>query len=136
MTGLFDLPPELINVIVGHLSPPSEISRGYSQSYYYDEPHLCQCFPKEDCNRQLVLCDARREHLKMQYETDVLRFALAHPFIAQCIAIGGWSGAVDTLMLLKRKELGIIPCVPEELRGMVRYVFFYFLVDYSIFCAC
>jgi hypothetical protein len=124
MTGLFDLPPKLINVIVGHLSPPSDISRGYSQNSYYDDPLLCPCFPKEDCNRQLVLYDARYEHLKLHYETDVLRFAIAHPYIARCISVGGWSGAVDTLMLAHRKDLGIIPCVPEELRRMVRYVLF------------
>lgn len=131
MTVLFDLPPELINIIVGHLSPPSELSRVYSQNFHYDDDHLCPCFPKEDCNRQLVLYDARYEHLRMQYETDVLRFAIAHPYIAQCISVGGWSGAVDALMLLDRKDLGIIPCVPEELRNMVRYVLFWFPEDFQ-----
>jgi hypothetical protein len=124
MPGLFDLPPKLINVIIGHLSPPSEMSRGYSQDFHYDHHHLCTCFPKEDCNRKLVLYDARYEYLTTQYETDVLRFAIAHPYIAQCISVGGWNVAVETLMLLERKDPGIIPRVPKELRNMVRYVLF------------
>jgi hypothetical protein len=118
MTALLDLPPELINVVVGHLAPSSAVPLNEA----FDSSQSCPCIPQEDPNRQLVLYNAELEHLRKGYETDVLRLGMAHPYIAQCISHGGWRGVVDAMWLKRRKDLGVIPCVPEELRGVIRYV--------------
>lgn len=36
---------------------------------------------------------------------------------------GGWEGVVDAVMWLERRELGVVPWVPDVYRVMVRYVF-------------
>jgi hypothetical protein len=105
MAELFDLPSEIINLIVGYLRRPSDVRH-------------CSCFVQEDHNRQLVLHDRYGK----AYETDAVHFGKAHPFIRQCIANGGWQSEIDVLCFEKGEGLCVIPCVPEEFRGMVRCV--------------
>jgi hypothetical protein len=127
MTGLLDLPPELINVIVGYLAPPPDIPR----THPFGMPDPCPCLPKADWNRELVLYDSRPEHLETAYETDAMRFGLAHPYIGACILSGGWRGTVDALFLADKQDIGVIPYVPEGYRKMIRYVISACRIDYS-----
>lgn len=103
---LLDLPPELINLIVGYLARPSSAS------------HRCPCFAQNDTNRQLDIYDNQAS----AYETDALHFGLAHAYIEQCIVNGGWRGVVDALCFSRGKDIRLIPCVPDGFRGMIGYV--------------
>jgi hypothetical protein len=125
---LLDLPPEPINLIVGHIAPPPELPS-------MQEIETCPCVPREDRNLQLVLSDTEYDQLRTAYETDVLRFGVAYPYIAGSISNGGWQGVVDSMWMLENRGYGIIPCVPEELRSIVRYVPLLF-VESGIFNGC
>jgi hypothetical protein len=104
---LLDLPPELIDLIVGYLDRPFAV-------------HRCSCFLQDDPDRQLALYD----QYKMAHETDALHFGMAYPFILQCIANGGWRGAIDAMCFRRGNDIRVIPYVPEGFRGMVRCVIF------------
>jgi hypothetical protein len=113
---LLDLPPELINLIVGHLAHPSSIPRTHGHD---NGVEACWCIPEED-DRELVLYDGESAERERAYETDALHFGMAHPYIADCIANGGWIGVVDVLYRRGLEGSHVIPCVSEEYRGMVK----------------
>jgi hypothetical protein len=116
---LSNLPPELINIIVGYLEPPSEAPRTLIHHPQKD----CSCFPQNDQDRELILYNTDLQQIREAYETDILRLGLAHPYVARCISDGGWHGVVDSLLMCSRRggdDFGTIPCVPEEFRNMVR----------------
>jgi hypothetical protein len=110
---LLDLPPELINVIVGYLAPPSILLRLGPCGI-----QACYCGPQEDDHRQLVLYDLRR--ISNPHETDVMRFAMAHPYLIECILDGGRQVVVDAVTIFSKKEFGVAPRIPTRFRGLVR----------------
>lgn len=136
-----DLPP---GTHQSHCWPPGAScklrSRG-SDVWKFEE--FGTYLPQQNHDRELVLYNAEFHTVHKAYETDALRLGIADPYLAQtaqCISNGGWHGIVDSLLLGQIKDLGepgIIPYVPEEFRGMVRYVLLHFcsiwiIVDESV----
>jgi hypothetical protein len=106
---LLDLPPEIINLITDHLSLPPKNSRRISES--------CPHFSHDQNQDRLALYDA--SETSTDFEADVLRFAMAHPYIASCMENSGQQFEVDTTVI---DGLGVVPRVPEQFRGIVKYV--------------
>jgi hypothetical protein len=104
---LLDLPPEIINSITDHLALP--LKRQVSDS--------CPHFPHDQKQDRLTVYDA--SETSKSYETDVLRFAMADPYIANCMEDSGRQIEADATVV---KDLGVVPCVPEEVRWTVKYV--------------
>jgi hypothetical protein len=120
MTGLLDLPPELINLIFDWLVP----LYGWVDTSVdpFDPLGYCYCDSQWDPIHERWLYDIEASRFPEDYETDFLQFAMAHPYITWCIANGGWQGVVDAFLLVEREDLGVFPCVSKEIRDMVRYV--------------
>jgi hypothetical protein len=106
---LLDLPAEIINLITDHLSLPPKGS--------HQGPKSCPNFPHEHDRARLTLYDASKT--SAGYESDVLHFAMADPYIAKCMEKSGRQIEVDATVV---KGLGVVPCAPEEVRRMVKYV--------------
>lgn len=121
---LLDLPPELINLVAGYLSPPPKGPRviGYSP---FD---ACECLPEEDLDRQMMLydnADSRPADSLNSQETDALRFGTAHAYLGRCIASGRWQGVIEMSDVV---DIGALRRIPEEFRAVVRYVLSYCLI--------
>jgi hypothetical protein len=113
---LLDLSPEIINLITDILSPrpPKNSSRIL---------HSCPHFAHDQNQDRLAVYDV--SETPGGYETDVVRFAMAHPYVAKCIENCGRRIEVDATVMEGLEELGVVPCmssVPEEVRRIVRYV--------------
>jgi hypothetical protein len=115
---LLDLPSELINVITGHLAPRPKWPRVLGHCPF----EACTCLPDEDLDRQLLLYNVPFSgplDKTKSYATDTLRLATADPYIARCIANGGWQGVVE---MSNSVDLDVVRRIPEEFRGVIRYV--------------
>lgn len=112
---LLELPAEVINLIIAHLQPPSDVPQ--------NNLHRCSCLPQQDRIRQLLLYNATQ--ILKAYETDLLHFALVDPYIVRCMEAGGWHGVVEAQMVVTRMDVGLVPYVPKEIRDVVRYVSFF-----------
>jgi hypothetical protein len=111
---LIDLPPEIINLITDLLSPiPPKSPDRVLQS----RPHFSPNQEYDQDRRRIAIYDA--SGTAGGYETDVVRFAMADPYIARCIAKCGRRVEVDAVII---DRLGVVPCVAEEVRWMVKYV--------------
>jgi hypothetical protein len=104
---LLDLPAEIIHLIIDHLSIPPKNPR--------QVPDLCPHFSHDQNQRRLTLYDA--SETSANYEADVLRFAMADPYIASCIENSGRKFEVDTTVL---DGLGVVPRAPERFRRIVK----------------
>jgi hypothetical protein len=104
---LLDLPPEIINSITDHLALPLK----------RQIPESCPHFSHDQKDGRLAIYDASES--SASYETDVLRFALVHPYIAKCMENSGRQIEADATVV---EGLGVLPCAPEEVRQLVKYV--------------
>lgn len=105
---LLDLPAEIINLITDYLSLPPKSRRQVRD--------LCPRFSHEQNQGRLTLYDA--SETSANFEADVLRFAMAHRYIASCIENSGRHFEVDTTVI---DGLGVVPRVPEQFRRIVKY---------------
>jgi hypothetical protein len=112
---LLNLPPEIINLITDILSPrsPKNPSR-ILQS--------CPHFAHDQNQDRLAIYDV--SETPGGYETDVVRFTMAHPYIAKCIENCGRRIEVDATVV---EGLGVVLYVPERFRQLVKYVFSFHL---------
>lgn len=77
MAMLLDLPPEIINCITNHLAVP--LKGRVSDS--------CPHFSHGQTQDRLALYDV--SETSKNYESDVLRFAMADPYIVNCMEKSG-----------------------------------------------